>query len=143
CQGAEKHLLSSPSPTGITQRCDRFDETIARSAMYTANHLVGAKAIICLTESGSTPLWMSRIRSGLPILALTPNDRTLRRMALYRGVEPMYYDFAASDEDKMLDDIIAHLKGKALLEDGDLVILTRGAKLGEHGGTNSMQVIQA
>ena len=79
----------SPVNTGITQTSERFDEAIARSAMYTANQLTGVKAIICLTESGSTPLWMSRIRSGLPIFALTRHERTLRRVALYRGVEPM------------------------------------------------------
>ncbi|WP_027857511.1 pyruvate kinase [Marinobacterium jannaschii] len=142
CQGAEKHQLSRPSPTGITQRCERFDETIARSAMYTANHLVGVKAIICLTESGSTPLWMSRIRSGLPIFALTRNDRTLRRLALYRGVEPMFFDATAVAESKLNEEVIAGLKAKGQLQSGDLVILTRGASLGTMGGTNSMQVIQ-
>jgi pyruvate kinase len=40
------------------------------AAMYTANHL-GVKAIAALTESGSTCKWMSRIRSGIPIYALT------------------------------------------------------------------------
>ncbi|MCO4758528.1 MAG: pyruvate kinase, partial [Oceanospirillaceae bacterium] len=142
CQGAEKHQLSRPAPTGITQRCERFDETIARSAMYTANHLVGAKAIVCLTESGSTPLWMSRIRSGLPIYALTRNDRTLRRMALYRGVEPMFFDSTAVNEADLNREILEGLKAKDQLQPGDLVILTRGAQLGEHGGTNSMQVLK-
>ncbi len=142
CQGAEKHQLSRPAPTGITQRCERFDETIARSAMYTANHLVGAKAIICLTESGSTPLWMSRIRSGLPIYALTRNERTLRRMALYRGVEPMFFDATSIDEARLNQEVLEGLKAKDQLQAGDLVILTRGATLGEDGGTNSMQVLK-
>ncbi|MGB0466980.1 MAG: pyruvate kinase [Pontibacterium sp.] len=142
CQGAEKHQLSRPTPTGITQRCERFDETIARSAMYTANHLVGVKAIICLTESGSTPLWMSRIRSGLPIYALTRNERTLRRVALYRGVEPMFFDSTAVNEADLNREILAGLKAKDQLKTGDLVILTRGAQLGDHGGTNSMQVLE-
>lgn len=142
CQGAEKHQLSRPASTGITQRCERFDETIARSAMYTANHLVGAKAIICLTESGSTPLWMSRIRSGLPIYALTRNDRTLRRMALYRGVDPMFFDATAVSEEKLNHEILEGLKAKGQLQPGDLVILTRGAQLGQDGGTNSMQVLK-
>ncbi|WP_372741671.1 pyruvate kinase, partial [Neptunomonas sp.] len=92
CQGAERHQSARPSVTSITQHSDRIDETIARSAMYTANHLIGIKAIICLTESGSTPRWMSRIRSGLPIYALTRHDRIMRRMALYRGVEAMFFD---------------------------------------------------
>lgn len=141
CQGAEKHQLSRPAPTNITQKLERFDETIARSAMYTANNLLGVKAIICLTESGSTPLWMSRIRSGLPIFAVTRNERTMRRTALYRGVEPIFFDATQIEKEKLNDEILAGLKARNLLETGDLVILTRGASLGEDGGTNSMQVL--
>ncbi len=141
CQGAEKHQLSRPAPTNISQKLERFDETIARSAMYTANNLTGVKAIICLTESGSTPLWMSRIRSGLPIYAMTRNERTMRRTALYRGVEPIFFDATQINKEKLNDEILAGLKARNLLQTGDLVILTRGASLGEDGGTNSMQVL--
>ena len=141
CQGAEKHQVSKPVPTNISQTLERFDETIARSAMYTANHLIGVKAIICLTESGSTPLWMSRIRSGLPIFALTRNERTMRRTALYRGVESIFFDSTQIDKDKLNEEVLAGLKARQFLETGDLVILTRGAALGDAGGTNSMQVL--
>ncbi len=141
CQGAEKHQLSRPAPTNISQKLERFDETIARSAMYTANNLTGVKAIICLTESGSAPLWMSRIRSGLPIYAMTRNERTMRRTALYRGVEPIFFDATQINKEKLNDEILAGLKARNLLQTGDLVILTRGASLGEDGGTNSMQVL--
>jgi pyruvate kinase len=141
CQGAEKHQISRPAPSTISKDLDRFDETIARSAMYTANHLIGVKAIICLTESGSTPLWMSRIRSGLPIFAITRNERTMRRTALYRGVEPIFFDATQIDKDKLNQEVLAGLKARQLLQQGDLVILTRGASLGTPGGTNSMQVL--
>lgn len=142
CQGAEKHQLSRPAPTGITQRCEHIDETIARSAMYTANHLVGVKAIICLTESGSTPRWMSRIRSGLPIYALTRNERTMRRMALFRGVHSMLFDATTLKDSEVNTQALEGLKAKELLESGDLVILTRGAVIGSGSGTNSMKVLQ-
>jgi pyruvate kinase len=66
----------------------------------------------------------------------------MRRMALYRGVEAMFFDATALDDGKLNDEILAGLKAKELLESGDLVILTRGAQIGEHGGTNSMQVLQ-
>jgi pyruvate kinase len=110
--------------------------------MYTANGVEQIKAIICLTESGSTPLWMSRIRSGIPIFALTRNDRTLRRMALYRGVLPMFFDATAVAAAHLNDEILAGLQARDLLTGGDRVILTRGARLGEHGGTNSLQMLQ-
>lgn len=142
CQGAEKHQLSRPAATGISQRCEHFDETIARSAMYTANHLVGVKAIVCLTESGSTPRWMSRIRSGVPIYALTRNERSMRRMTLFRGVHPMLFDATDINNNELNEQILETLKAKQLLATGDLILLTRGAIIGSGSGTNSMQVLQ-
>lgn len=142
CQGAEKHLLSAPAPTSPDTPCERIDQAIARSAMYTANSLSGVSAIICLTESGSTPLWMSRIRSGLPIYALTRNSRTLRRMALYRGVEPIFFDVTAVDEKRINEAILAGLLADERIRKGDLVLLTRGNMIGSHGQTNQMQILQ-
>jgi pyruvate kinase len=60
-------------------------------ALFTAHHL-GAKAIVALTDSGSTPLWMSRHRIHIPIYALTPKLATQRKMALYRNVRPLLMD---------------------------------------------------
>ena len=56
------------------------------SQRIAATHL-DVKAIIALTESGSTTLWMSRIRSDIPIYAFTPHQATSRRVSLYRGVK--------------------------------------------------------
>lgn len=141
CQGAEKHQLTKPTLTSITRQGERIDETIARSAMYTANHLMGVKALICLTESGSTPRWMSRIRSGIPIYALTRHEKTMRLTALYRGVEALFFDATCVQPDQLNNEVMALLKQQGLINSGDLIILTRGATLGEHGGTNSMQVL--
>lgn len=142
CQGAEKHQLSRPTPKAPEQGCTRIDQAIARSAMYTANSLAGVRAIVCLSESGSTPLWMSRIRSGIPIYALTRNARTLRRMALYRGVQPIFFDATALQPDRVNSAIIAGLKADERIHSGDLVLLTRGSNLGEHGQTSQMQILQ-
>lgn len=142
CQGAEKHQLSAPVPTSPSKPCERMDQAIARSAMYTANGLMGVRAIICLTESGSTPLWMSRIRSGLPIYALTRNSRTLRRMALYRGVQPIFFDVTAIDKDRINHAILAGLKADGRIQTGDIVLLTRGSSVGAHGQTDLMQILK-
>ena len=56
--------------------------------MYTANHL-DVRAIVALTESGSVALWMSRMRSDIPIYAFTRHAATQRRVTLYRGVYPV------------------------------------------------------
>src|SRR5690348_14487349 len=67
---------------------ERIDQSIAMGALFTAYHL-GCKAIVALTDSGSTPLWMSRHRIHIPIYALTPRLETQRKMALYRNVRPL------------------------------------------------------
>ena len=77
--GAEKHPQSHISKHRLNQSFEDVDESIAMAAMYTANHLNGVQAIICMTESGNTPLLMSRIRSGLPIFAFSPHRRTQNR----------------------------------------------------------------
>ena len=72
----------------------RIDQSIAMGALFTAHHL-GCKAIVALTDSGSTPLWMSRHRIHIPIYALTPKLVTQRKMALYRNVRPLLMDQSA------------------------------------------------
>ena len=75
---------------------EKTDEAIAMAVMYTANHLK-VKAIVALTESGSTPLWMSRIRADIPIYAFTRHEVTRRRVMLYRGVYPVTFDITHTD----------------------------------------------
>ena len=92
CYGAEKYTL----PRGRTahrldDQFEHIDESIAMAVMYTANHLA-VRAIISLTESGSTALWMSRIRSDIPIYAFTPHVSSSRRVTLYRGVYPVSFN---------------------------------------------------
>ena len=65
----------------------RVDQSIAMSALFIAHHLK-VKAICSLTQSGSTALWISRADSGVPVYALTPEERSRRRMTLYREVHP-------------------------------------------------------
>ena len=57
------------------------------AAIWTAHHLK-VKAIAALTQSGSTALWMSRLNSGVPIYALTPEVSSRYKMSLYRDVFP-------------------------------------------------------
>src|SRR5690606_39532896 len=76
---------------------EHVDEAIAMAVMYVANHLK-VKAIIALTESGSTTLWMSRVRSDIPIYAFTRHETTRRRVTLYRGVYPVSFDVTQTDD---------------------------------------------
>ena len=142
CRGAEKYILrKGRNAYRIDDAFQSIDESIAMAAMYTANHF-SIKAIIAMTESGSTPLWMSRIRSDIPIYALTNHKESRRRVTLYRGVYPVL--FPLKDETVTLsDEIIFDLMIKNnYVNQGDLVILTKGSKDGLSGGTNSMRILK-
>ena len=111
------------------------------SAMYAANHL-GVKAIASLTESGSTPLWMSRISSAIPIYALTPHVETRRKVTLYRGVCPVSFSVSSTDHAEVNKEAIDELMRRGAVRDGDLVIITKGDLMGVLGGTNAMKIVR-
>ncbi len=142
CEGAEKFPLAA----GLTRhRLGDFfefvDEAIAMAVMYAANHLK-VKAIIALTESGSTTRWMSRIRSDIPIYAFTPHAATSRRVSLYRGVYPVAFKKQHSKRTELYAGIFTTLLTNELVEVGDLVIFTSGDMKGVSGGTNSMTILK-
>ena len=141
CRVAEKQRLTTHSDHRIDTRFEHVDEAIAMAAMYAANHL-DVKAIACLTESGSTPLWMSRISSGIPIYALTGHVETRRKVTLYRGVYPISFDTQSRDHAMVNKEAVDELKRRGVVRDGDLVILTKGDLMGVMGGTNAMKIIR-
>ncbi len=117
------------------------DEAIAAAVMFTANHL-NVKAIVALTESGTTTLWMSRVRTDIPIYAFTRQEITRHRVTLYRGVYPVAYEDMDSTSKEFYYSIFRQLLKLHLVKQGDLVILTKGALSGVSGGTNSMQILR-
>mgnify|MGYP001547846218 FL=1 len=142
CIGAELHMQSRARTSHrMEDRFSEVDEAIAMAVMYTANHL-DVRAIIALTESGSTTLWMSRIRTDIPIYAFTPHDETSRRVTLYRGVYPVSFTVQKKDRAQLYRDIFTTLLSNDLVEDGDLVIFTKGDLEGVSGVTNSMKIIE-
>lgn len=141
CRGAEKY----PPMTVSTYRTDQTfkdgEETIAMSAMFAANHLACIKGIVSLTETGHTPLLMSRLRSNLPIFALAPTERTLNWCNLFRGVYPL--EFSVSDFETMeqaAKGALQALKKKGYLTHGDWVIVTHG-DTDKSGFTNEMKIM--
>jgi pyruvate kinase len=122
--------------TGMTFA--RIDQSIAMGAIFTAYHL-GCKAIVALTDTGSTPLWMSRHRIHIPIYALTPKVATQRRMTLYRNVRPLLMDQSV-ERDTALMDAEAHLKERGIVASGDIYAITCGEPMGAPGGTNMLKI---
>lgn len=120
------------------QSFTRIDQSIAMGALFTAHHL-GAKAIVALTESGSTALWMSRHRVQIPIYALTTKVSSQRKMALFRNVRPLLMDTSA-DRDTALEQAERHLKKRKIVEAGDVYAITCGEPMGAPGGTNMLKI---
>jgi len=120
------------------QSFTRIDQSIAMGALFTAHHL-GAKAIVALTESGSTALWMSRHRVHIPIYALTTKISSQRKMALFRNVRPLLMDTSA-DRDTALEQAERHLKKRNIVETGDVYAITCGEPMGAPGGTNMLKI---
>lgn len=140
-RGAEKERITQESQHRLDRKFESSDETIAMAAMYAANHMENMKAIICHTESGTTPLLMSRIRSGIPIYAVSPNPGTLRRMALVRGVTAVYFEPEFSSVAENVKASMSKLRNDGLLSEGDQIILSIGDNIGKSGHTNTLKLL--
>ena len=138
CEAAEAHDPVEQDGEFSGAAFHRIDQSIAMGALFTAFHL-GAKAIVALTDSGATALWMSRHRVGIPIYALTPKVATQRKMALYRNVRPMLMDTAA-ERDAALAQAESYLKRQGVVVAGDLYVITCGEPMGAPGGTNMLKI---
>ncbi|WP_431687691.1 pyruvate kinase [Hahella sp. NBU794] len=142
CVGAEKHPSTHQSKHRIHEGMARIDESIALSAMYAANHLQGVKAIICMTETGATPLLMSRIKSPLPIYAFSRHHETQHKVVLYRGVQTIPFDSDQHPNEEINQLVVNELVKRNVVTDGDLVILTKGDYVNAQGGTNTMKIVR-
>jgi pyruvate kinase len=140
--GAEKYQLThNRLRHRVEGIVDRTEEAIAMAVMYTANHMK-LRAIVALTESGTTPLWMSRSRSDIPIYAFTRHESTRRRVTLYRGVFPVPFDIPEVRTTELFKAILTMLLQLELVEKGDMVIVTKGELTGITGGTNALTILR-
>jgi pyruvate kinase len=142
CLAAEKQPVTQVSGHRVERRFQRVDEAISMSAMYAANHL-DIKAIVALTESGSTPLWMSRINTAIPIFGLSRHALSLGKMTLFRNVYPLYFDVTDHRRGEIKRRAIGVLEEEGLLKAGDMAIITKGDQDGVYGVTNAMKIVQA
>ncbi|SAK41195.1 pyruvate kinase [Caballeronia pedi] len=140
CVEAEKSEESQLDRDFLDRTFTRIDQSIAMGALFTAFHL-GAKAVVALTESGSTALWMSRHWTHVPIFALTPRVSSERTMSLYRNVTPLHVD-TNMDRDAALNQALEVVVSKGYAARGDMVVLTVGEPMGQAGGTNTLKIVR-
>ncbi|MCJ8337393.1 MAG: pyruvate kinase [Pseudomonadales bacterium] len=140
--GAEQDRSTRESNHRLNREFEQVDETIAMSAMYAANHMPGVKAIICLTESGNTTLLMSRISSGIPIIAMSRHPQTSRRVAMYRGVQTIPFDTGTALNAEVNQRAVESLVERGFVSAGDFVLITKGDYVDAQGGTNTMKLVK-
>jgi pyruvate kinase len=140
CLETEKQPSVTQSHHRMADNFSTIDEAIAMSAMYLANH-TQISGVASLTESGSTPLWMSRINSNIPIYAFSSHEKTLGRVTLYRGVFPIPFSRESMEKVDVSESIIEKLRSRSIVNKGDTFIVTKGDSTGHQGGTNSLKVV--
>ncbi len=138
CEEAEKAEYKELESDFSGKTFTRIDQSIAMGALFTAHHL-GAKAIVALTDSGATVLWMSRHDIRAPIYALTSRLATQRKMALYRNVRPLLLD-TSTDRDTALAQAEGDLLRRGIVQSGDVYAITCGEPMGAPGGTNMLKI---
>ena len=141
CEAAEKTNRKNLKITRTETSFRKVDQTIAMAAVYCAGKS-NIKAIATLTETGSTPLWMSRIESTIPIYAMTKNDRTSRRICLLKGVYSIKLDDIEYVHAKANKQVVDLMLDKGAVKKGDFVIITKGDLMGTSGGTNAMKIVE-
>ncbi len=122
----------------------RPDPTTADALAEAAKNIaatVDAKAILCFTKSGSTARRIARERPAVPIMVLTPQIDTARRLGLLWGVHAVHTRDVASFEE-----MVAKAKRMVLRHNmagaGDRVVVCAGVPFGTPGSTNVLHVVQ-
>ena len=141
CVEAEKSTEVKLDREFLDRVFTRVDQSIAMAALFTAHHLK-VKCIASLTQSGSTALWMSRLNSGVPIYALTPEAGTLTKTSLMRDVRPFTLAYEGHDREKLMAGAEKVLLDNGVAQPGDIVVITMGEPIGQSGGTNTMKIVK-
>ncbi|KAF0811701.1 Pyruvate kinase II [Andreprevotia sp. IGB-42] len=142
CLEAEKSQDNKISDEVLRQGSfTRIDQSISMAALFASSHL-NVKAIAAMTQSGSSALWMSRFISGVPIYALTPEEATYNRLALFRDVYPVMISHENTNREDLLVRAEVEMVRRGIVQHGDLVVFTFGDVVGLGGGTNSMKIVK-
>lgn len=112
---------------------------ISYSAVATAGRL-DAKLIIASSFSGYTARLVSKYRPKCPVIGLSPLDRTLRKMQIYRGVQPLKVK-EVNSTDHLLDEAVKTVRQHDYVNVGDVVILTAGVPAGKSSVTNMIKAV--
>ena len=139
CSNAEAHL----EPMRFLQGSDNSQSCTVTESISQATVEIAAdlevKAILSATMTGTTARMVARHRPAVPIVAVTPNERTLAHLTLVWGVQPLVVShFKTTDE--MVFMIVRAAYQAGVVKKGDRVVLTAGIPFGGEGLTNMIKV---
>ena len=100
---------------------------------------IKAHALIGMTQSGYTGFMLSSFRPDSPLYIFTKTKTLVNQLSLSWGVQAFYYDKEES-MDAMIEDQVALLKGKGLLEDGNVIVNTGSTPVSQHLPTNMIRI---
>ncbi len=126
--------IKKPDPTSPSFISDRICY-----ATVSMSEGIGAKAIISMTQTGYTAYKIASSRPNCDVFIFTANKRLLTRLSLVWNVRAFYYD-KKTNTDETIRDVIAELKGKNFLKDGDVVINTAAMPVVENRKTNAIKI---
>jgi pyruvate kinase len=111
---------------------------VAHAAVVAARQM-NLRVIACVSDSGGAARLISEYRPEAQIVALTTNETTYQRLALYWGVVPIFVRPAAST-DEMFGRVEDVLRARGLAQAGDQVVITMGVPVGSGESTNLMKI---
>lgn len=114
-------------------------DAIARATCEAATGL-GAKVILCSTQSGYTARMVAKYRPPVPIIAVTPNEHVVRQLSLVWGVHTFLAPKGEFRIEEMIDVAEKIAKERQLVQDGDLIAIAAGVRTGTPGKTNLLHI---
>ncbi|SFE22912.1 pyruvate kinase [Paenibacillus catalpae] len=113
-------------------------EAISQAVAVSALDL-NAAAIVTSTQSGFTARMVAKYRPKAPIIAVTNDEKVMRRLALIWGVKPVLGEIAETT-DAMFENAVAGARGTGLISLGDTIVITAGVPVGRAGTTNLIKI---
>ena len=125
CVEAESHLdYSAYRRRQVTDQNRTISNAVCFSSVSTA-HDLDAKAIVAPSISGFTARLLSKWRSDVQIIGMSPAAIAVRQMQIYWGVRP-FLAMRANSTDALIESSIEYLKEKGIFESGDIAVITAG-----------------
>ena len=138
CRTVEEGTLADRTAVPFVDDENHIASAVAQAATQIALN-VGARTIVAFTESGSTARLISKYRPTQRIVAFTPNEMTLRRLALYWGVHPHGFEREVYTDDEMAS-AASMLAEEGLADDGETVVMVAGVPPNFQASTNLVKV---